>query len=112
MLNQFKLYQQELLELGKVVEKIIQEYYQHKGEAKDYNNDFDNFLRDIVKVYSDHHIIIVIRLNRPPGGQIYEVECSLCTSHKLTNMLQSQEAHVEYYPARVQGQFIIPEKSS
>lgn len=49
-MNQLKLYQQELFELGKVVEKIIQEYYQHKGETKDYNNDFDNFLRDITQV--------------------------------------------------------------
>lgn len=50
MIAIFKNYQQELMDLGKVVEKMIQEYYQHKGELKDYNNDFDNFLKDIIKV--------------------------------------------------------------
>lgn len=50
LLAQFKHYSADLQELGEVVEKMVHEYYQNKGETKDYNNDFDLFLKEVIKI--------------------------------------------------------------
>lgn len=47
-LQPFKVYLQDLQDMGAVLEKLVQEYYAEKN--KDYNNDFDNFLSEVAKL--------------------------------------------------------------
>ena len=108
MISIFKNYQQELMDLGKVVEKMIQEYYQHKGELKDYNNDFDNFLKDIIKVINQFYKI-ASRLNSLIGSQISPIESQLTTN--LDSLFQFEETHVKHHSTSVQGKLYFLENS-
>lgn len=48
---------------------MVQEFYQNKEESKDYNNDFDNFIKEIMQVFYNDlnknfiYLIIDSRIN-------------------------------------------------